>query len=160
MYWFDHCIEAMGRLHFKYRIYNLTHTVYSIQFLYKWRENLQISVFKAIQEIIDQLLIFSVEKKKKKCSSVELLQPQHVPMVIVLKNTCWSLRTAKMALKLNGWTNNTNSSSHSYLAATTFLILWRWSPSFSSSTDGASKQGAGFSDCVIRLATSTHPSVT
>lgn len=26
-FWFDHCIEAMGRLHFKYRIYNRTQCI-------------------------------------------------------------------------------------------------------------------------------------
>lgn len=41
-----------------------------------------------------------------------------------------------------------------------FLIRWRWSPSLSSSTVGASKEGAGFSDWAIWLAISTHSSET
>lgn len=45
-------------------------------------------------------------------------------------------------------------------AVTTFRILWRCIPSFSSSTVGrTSGQGVGLLDCAIWLATSTHPSL-
>lgn len=96
-------------------------------------KNLQIFVFQAVQKVVDQLLVLPVVKATgvSGFSSTEL---RHT---------------------------NARRLSNPHRAVTTFRILWRCRPSFSSSTVGrTSGPGMGFLDCAIRLATSTHPSLT